>query len=73
MIRIIYELKKYKLEPKIMRIVYPKVGKEPNLVLIEAKKGAKQGLKILNPLILNNEDGTETEELKQIYCRKPVD
>ena len=62
--------RKYKLEPKVLRIVYPKISKEPNLCLIEAKKGAKSGLKIMKPLILNNEDGSETEELKQIYCRK---
>ena len=67
---IVYELKKYKLEPKVLRVVYPKENKEPNLVLIEAKKGAKPGIKILQPLILNNADGTETEELKQIYSRK---
>lgn len=63
-------LKKYNLEPKVLRIVYPKLEKEPNLVLIEAKKGAKSGLKIMRPLILNNADGTETDELKQIYGRK---
>lgn len=67
---IMCSFRKYKLEPKVLRIVYPKVSKEPNLVLIEAKKGAKAGLKILSPLILNNEDGTETDELKQIYGRK---
>ena len=67
---IMFELKKNKLEPKVLRVVYPKKNKEPNLVLVEAKKGAKSGLKILKPLILNNEDGTETDELKQIYCRK---
>ena len=70
LVEIFYELRKNKLEPKILRIVYPKKSKEPNLVLIEAKKGAKDGLKILSPLILNNEDGSETEELKEIYNRK---
>lgn len=70
LIDIICALKKYNLEPKILRVVYPKLSKEPNLVLIEAKKGAKSGLKILKPLVLNNEDGTESDELKQIYCRK---
>lgn len=67
---IIFKLKSFGLEPKVLRIVYPKKTKEPNLVLIEAKKGAKAGLKILQPLILNNEDGTETDELKTIYARK---
>lgn len=67
---IMYYLRKYKLEPKVLRVVYPNVNKEPNLVLVEAKKGAKSGIKILSPLILNNLDGTETDELKAIYNRK---
>lgn len=67
---IIFELKKCKLEPKRLQIVYPKAEKEPNLILIEAKKGAKSGIKILEPLILMNQDGTETEQLKKIYNRK---
>lgn len=66
---IMFELKSNALEPKVLRVVYPKKDKEPNLVLIEAKKGAKAGLKILSPLVLNNDDGTETQELKQIYNR----
>ena len=67
---IMHELVKNHLEPKVLRVVYPKKNKAPNLVLIEAKKGAKPGLIIQKPLILNNEDGSETDELKEIYCRK---
>lgn len=67
---ILFELKSSKIEPKVLRMVYPKKNKDPNLVLIEAKKGAKPGLKFLPPLILNNDDGSETDELKQIYGRK---
>ena len=67
---ILFELKSSKIEPKVLRMVYPKKNKDPNLVLIEAKKGAKPGLKFLSPLILNNDDGSETYELKQIYGRK---
>lgn len=66
---ILFNLKKYKLEPKRLRIVYPKVGKAPNLVLIEAKKGASSGIKIEQPLVLCDEQGNETDELKQIYNR----
>ena len=67
---ILFECRANKLEPKNIRIVYPKISKEQNLVLVEATKGGKSGLKIAKPLILNNEDGSETEELKKIYCRK---
>lgn len=70
LVDIVDNMRKCNLEPKRLQIVYPKKTKEPNLVLIEAKKGANPGLKILSPLILNNEDGTETEELKKIYNRK---
>lgn len=67
---VIFQLKSNNLEPKRLRVVYPKRSKDPNLILIEAKKGAKPGLIIESPLILNNEDGTETDELKVIYNRK---
>lgn len=70
LVDIFYQLRKNNLEPKVLRVVYPKRDKEPNLVLVEAKKGAKMGLKILEPLILMNDDGTETDELKRIYSRK---
>jgi len=67
---ILVELRKNKIEPKVLRFVYPKKDKQPNVVLIEAKKGAQSGLKFISPLILNNDDGSETDELKRIYNRK---
>lgn len=70
LVDILYFLRKNKLEPKVIRLVYPNAKKEPNLVLIEAKKGARKGLKFLSPLIINNADGSETDEIKKIYNRK---
>ena len=67
---IIEALRKYNLEPKILRFVYPKINKEPNLVLIKATKGAKKFLKIEKPLIVYNQDGTYTEEILEIYNKK---
>lgn len=71
-IDIIEALRKYKLEPKRMRFVYPKIGKEPNLVLIKATKCGKEFLKIERPLVVYNEDGTYTEEILEIYNKKGV-
>lgn len=62
-------LTKYKLEPKRMRLVYPFVDKEPNMVLIEAKRGAKSRLTIEKPLIVYNTPGDYTEEIHEIYSR----
>lgn len=70
LVDIMFQLRQNKLEPKVLRVVYPKASKEPNLVLIEVKKGARKGLKILSPLVITNEDGTETDEVKKIYNRK---
>ena len=69
-IDIIESFRKYKLEPKIIRYVYPKINKEPNLILIKATKGGKGFLKTEKPLIVYNEDGTYTDEILKIYNKK---
>ena len=58
---------KYKIEPKIIRFVYPFVDKEPNMVLIEAVKGAKPMVKFEKPLIVYEEVGKYTKEIFEIY------
>ena len=60
-------LEKHKMEMKRMRLVYPFAGKEPNLVLIEARKNAKRRLTIEPPLVVRNDDGEYTAEIKEIY------
>ncbi|EOD01062.1 tRNA1(Val) (adenine(37)-N6)-methyltransferase [Caldisalinibacter kiritimatiensis] len=60
-------LRKYKLEPKAIRFVHPKVGKKPNLVLIKSIKAAKPELKFQDPLYVYNDDGTYTDEIYEIY------
>ncbi|MBM6753962.1 tRNA1(Val) (adenine(37)-N6)-methyltransferase [Lactobacillus alvi] len=47
-----------RLEPKRLKLIYPKVGRDANMVLIEAiKDGKKGGLKIVPPLVVVNEKG----------------
>ena len=60
-------LKKYKLEPKRMRLVHSYVDKEPQMVMIEAAKGGNSGIRIEKPLIIYEKGGEYTEELKEIY------
>ncbi len=67
MLELMMDLKKANLEPKRVRLVYPSVEKPANLVLLEAVKDAKPGLHMLPPLIVCNEDGTLTNELKSVY------
>jgi len=60
-------LRKYKLEPKQMRLVQPYAFKEPNMVLIEAVRSGRPMLKVLPPLIIYKDDKTYTDEIIKIY------
>lgn len=65
----IFMLKKYRLEPKLLRFIQPRKDKGPNLFLVMAKKGAGNGLKIEKPLIIYEDSGDYTEEIKHIYFK----
>lgn len=67
LIEIINIMQKYNFEPKKIRFVYPKVGKDANILLIEAVKNGKCGLKVLAPLYTHNDDGSYTEEVKKMF------
>ena len=60
-------MREYKIEPKILRMVYSNKEKEPKLVLIKGKKNAKPFLKVEKNLYIYNEKGEYTKELLKIY------
>lgn len=60
-------LHQYKLEPKRMRLVYPYVDKEANMVLIEANRGGKPRLTVEKPLIVYKEPGIYMPEIYDVY------
>lgn len=55
------------IEPKRIRTVHQREGREPWLVLIEGRRGGKPGLKFLPPLIVEGADGQYTAEMREIY------
>lgn len=57
----------YRIEPKRMKLVYPYVDKEPNMVLIEGLRGGKSRLNVEKPLIVYKEPGVYTDEIYDIY------
>ncbi|MDD5935290.1 MAG: tRNA1(Val) (adenine(37)-N6)-methyltransferase [Clostridiales bacterium] len=67
LVDIMTTMKKYKLEPKRMRLVYPYVDKEPNMVLIEGLRGGKPMLKVEAPLIVYKEPNVYTQDILDIY------
>lgn len=64
---IIVTLTKYKLEPKRMKLVYPFVDKEPNMVLLECVRGGRSRMTVEAPLIVYKEQGVYTDEIYDIY------
>lgn len=67
LIEIIELMKKHNIEPKRMRLIYPKVNTESNLVLIDGRKNGKEGLKILPPLYIHNKDNSYTSEVLEMF------
>lgn len=64
---IMTELTAHHLEPKKMRLVYPFVDKEPNMVLIEAMRGGRPRITVEKPLIVYKEPGVYQDEIYDIY------
>lgn len=58
---------KYRLEPKRMKLVYPFVDREPNMVLLEGLKGGNSRITVEKPLIVYKAPGVYTDEIYDIY------
>ena len=69
LVEILEVMKKYKLEPKRLQFIYPKIDSEPNHILIEGIKDGNPGLKVLKPLIVY-ENGKWSKEILEIYNLK---
>ena len=67
LIEIIQTMKKHGLEPKRMKMVHPYVDREANMVLIEAVRGGGALLKMEAPVIVFNEQGGYTEQIRVTY------
>jgi len=67
MIEIISCMQKYDIEPKRIRFVYPKIGKESHIFLIEGMYKGNHGLKIESPLYAHESDGSYTKEVRKMF------
>ncbi len=57
----------HRLEPKRMRLVYPYIDREPNMVLIEGVRGGNSRITVEKPLIIYEKPGEYTQEVYEIY------
>lgn len=55
------------LEPKRLRLVQQRPGKEPYLFLLECRRGGKTGLRVEETLCITGADGKYSPEMRRIY------
>lgn len=65
-------MQKYDIEPKRLRLVYPKMGRNCNTFLIEGVKKGRTGLTIEAPLYTHKEDNHYTDEIHKYFGEKNV-
>lgn len=61
--------RKYRLEPKEIRLVAPMEGETANIVLVHCVKNGGAELKILDNLYVYKEKGVYSDEIQRIYER----
>jgi len=64
---IVCQMRTDRIEPKSIRTIHSAPRSEAKLILIEGIKGGNPGLKIGPPLIIYNENGEYTDEVRQMF------
>lgn len=68
---ILMKCQQYRLAPKRLQFVYPKPGKEANILLLEVIKDGKEGgLKITPPVIVHDEAGDYMPAVQELLYGK---
>lgn len=71
LVEILTKMSAMRIEPKRMRLVYPYIDKEPNMVLIEGIKNGKSRIEVEPPLIVYEKDGDYTRRIYDLYGMEP--
>ena len=62
LIKLVITLKRYGIEPKVIKLIHPRPGENANLVLLEGIKSGKEELKIEDPIFLYSNKKMETNK-----------
>ena len=64
---VMFYMKKYGVEPKKLYLIQPKKEKDVDAFVVEGKKGAKPYLVTPKPLVVYDENGDYTDEVRRLY------
>ncbi|WP_086429505.1 tRNA1(Val) (adenine(37)-N6)-methyltransferase [Staphylococcus cornubiensis] len=67
MLDLFESMRRYRIEPKRLHMIYSKPGKAAQTIVVEGRKGGRQGLDIARPFYIYDEQGDYTPEMKEIY------
>lgn len=67
LIDVIYQARKYRLEPKRIQFVSSNINKKPHLFMIELVKNAKENLFVEPTIFIYDENKEYTKKVKEIY------
>lgn len=70
LIDILLTMRKYRIEPKRIRMIHPNPSKAPNIVLIEGQRDGGSFLKWDPPLYVYDNNGKFSDQINKIYGRK---
>lgn len=59
-------MRQYRIEPKRLQFVHPRLGNEANTILVEGIKNGNADLKVLPPLYVYDENKEYTKEIRTI-------
>ncbi|MTV23504.1 tRNA1(Val) (adenine(37)-N6)-methyltransferase [Staphylococcus delphini] len=67
MLDLFESMRHYRIEPKRLHMIYSKPGKAAQTIVVEGRKGGRQGLDIAPPFYIYDAQGDYTPEMKEIY------
>ncbi len=67
LVELLMLMRTYRIEPKRLLLVHPRIDQEANMVLVEGIRDGGKELKLLPPLIVYDDHGDYTDEMKAIY------
>ncbi|ARB78621.1 MULTISPECIES: tRNA1(Val) (adenine(37)-N6)-methyltransferase [Staphylococcus] len=64
---VLTEMRQVNIEPKRLHLIYSKKGKTAQTIVVEGRKSGKHGLELCAPFYIYNEDGSYSDEMKEVY------
>jgi len=67
MVDALSQMRKFRIEPKKIRLIHSRENTEARLMIVEGIKGGRSGVKVSSPLIIYKKNGSYSDETKKMY------